>query len=153
MAKRNIQGFKTASFERTLWWYLWWGKILETTLCGIKVAQLNKLLFTCTMVCYTAVKINLGKIQNTLLIKKCETQRGGENNTDIFHLARICMKKKETLFDININKHCLSQINHCEVYSQFACLQYYWRYKYDYLPNIRENYFFGPYQGLLNCFN
>ena len=48
------------------------------------------------MVCYTAVKINLGKIQNTLLIKKCETQRGGENNTDIFHLARICMKKKET---------------------------------------------------------
>lgn len=45
------------------------------------------------MACYTAVKINLGKIQNTLLIKN-ETQRGGENNTDIFHLARICMKKK-----------------------------------------------------------
>lgn len=76
------------------------------------MAQLNKLLFTCTMDCYTAVKtkrINSGKIQNTLLMKKCETQRGGENNTHIFHLARICMKKKKPICEKDV-KNLIKQV-------------------------------------------
>lgn len=42
-------------------------------------------------------------------MKKCETQRGGENNTHIFHLARICMKKKKPICEKDV-KNLIKQV-------------------------------------------
>lgn len=59
------------------------------------------------MACYTAVKINLGKIQNTLLIKSMK-HKGVEKIT-IYFLARICMKKKKPVCEKDV-KDLIKQV-------------------------------------------